>query len=751
MKLTVMNLKSSLEHALDLLRSRTGLTALAALLALPASPAARADSVYFIGNSVTDTVNYYGLVAMAESRGKTQPWGRHMIPGAPLQILWENPTVGFSEAPYGAEPNALPNYTWDHVSLQPFDRQLAEEVDYIQRYAGLLYGTTSPTAAQTSNRLNTRILIFGNWPRQDEATYPGGPRSYDTLWTRTYTGGWDHSSESADYASDLTLAVRATSVSGVPMLTRTFMLPVGHVMYALNQQMKAGQIAGYTNIFQIYADGIHLNNVGAYISACTYFAVLYGETPVGLPVPSQYGSINATLAAQIQEAVWSVVQAEPLSGVAAGGLLISTAAVAPGYIGQPYTATLVAGGGVAPRSFSLTAGALPAGITLASNGSLSGTPTVQGNFPFTVTVTDSTQPTALTVTRNYVLTVSVDTVPVITTPATLPAGSRGARYSQNLSATGGDGLLAWTLTSGSLPPGIQLGGGGALIGSALTAGNYTFSVRVDDADVPADSDSRTFTLSIGAPVAETLLVSRTNSPVRVDGDFTETHWNLTSSAARQLLGAPDNTTTFSVLWDADNLYLAARVADTRLSSAGTGAERDAIEFFLDAFNDKQAIFNSQHRQFRVALDGALFERGGRSTGVKQALLLVPGGVVTGAQACPDTLAWVQRMHAASRWTASVCTGAFVLAAAGVLTRQPVTTHWEDQADLQRQFPALQVQSGVRWVATDGGRITTSAGISAGIDMSLHLVANMACALGLDGQLLAARTAHQMEYSYTAPA
>ena len=56
-----------------------------------------------------------------------------------------------------------------------------------------------------------------------------------------------------------------------------------------------------------------------------------------------------------------------------------------------------------------------------------------------------------------------------------------------------------------------------------------------------------------------------------------------------------------------------------------GGQRDAIGFFLDAFNDKQTIFNSQHRQFRVALDGALFERGGRSTGVKQALLMVPGG------------------------------------------------------------------------------------------------------------------------------
>jgi len=130
------------------------------------------------------------------------------------------------------------------------------------------------------------------------------------------------------------------------------------------------------------------------------------------------------------------------------------------------------------------------------------------------------------------------------------------------------------------------------------------------------------------------------------------------------------------------------------------------------------------------------------------LLLVPGGVVDQAMTCPATLAWVQRMHAASQWTASVCTGAFVLAAAGVVTDQRVTTHWEDQADLQRQFPALQVQSGVRWVTANGGRTVTSAGISAGIDMSLHLVATMADALGLDGHALATRTAHQMEYTWT---
>ncbi|MDO9571854.1 MAG: DJ-1/PfpI family protein [Hydrogenophaga sp.] len=143
------------------------------------------------------------------------------------------------------------------------------------------------------------------------------------------------------------------------------------------------------------------------------------------------------------------------------------------------------------------------------------------------------------------------------------------------------------------------------------------------------------------------------------------------------------------------------------------------------------------------------------------LLLVPGGVVNRAMACPDTLAWVQRMHAASRVTASVCTGAFILAAAGVLTDEPVTTHWEDQADLQQQFPRLRVQSGVRWVEAGvvagagenaPARLTTSAGISAGMDMSLRLVATMADphmrALGLSGQALAERTALQMETTWT---
>jgi len=118
------------------------------------------------------------------------------------------------------------------------------------------------------------------------------------------------------------------------------------------------------------------------------------------------------------------------------------------------------------------------------------------------------------------------------------------------------------------------------------------------------------------------------------------------------------------------------------------------------------------------------------------VLIVPGGVVDAAAACAETRAWVAQAARGAQITASVCTGAFILAAAGVVTDGPVTTHWEDIADLRAQFPALDVQENVRWV--DRGALVTSAGISAGIDMSLHLVTRLV------SEALSQRTARQLD-------
>jgi len=121
------------------------------------------------------------------------------------------------------------------------------------------------------------------------------------------------------------------------------------------------------------------------------------------------------------------------------------------------------------------------------------------------------------------------------------------------------------------------------------------------------------------------------------------------------------------------------------------------------------------------------------------LLVMPGGVVTAELERPEVVDWIADRARSATITASVCTGAFLLAQAGLLEGRRVTTHWEDIADLRAQFPRLSVIDGCRWV--DGGAVVTSAGISSGIHMSLHLVSRLA------SFELARATARQIEFDW----
>jgi transcriptional regulator GlxA family with amidase domain len=121
------------------------------------------------------------------------------------------------------------------------------------------------------------------------------------------------------------------------------------------------------------------------------------------------------------------------------------------------------------------------------------------------------------------------------------------------------------------------------------------------------------------------------------------------------------------------------------------------------------------------------------------ILIVPGGVVDDVMKNTRVLDWINGCAQKIAVTASVCTGAFILAAAGVLYEKTATTHWEDAKELQSMFPHVIVQPGKPWI--DNGSIVTSAGISAGIKMCLHLVAR------LESKALATRTARQLEFDW----
>jgi transcriptional regulator GlxA family with amidase domain len=122
------------------------------------------------------------------------------------------------------------------------------------------------------------------------------------------------------------------------------------------------------------------------------------------------------------------------------------------------------------------------------------------------------------------------------------------------------------------------------------------------------------------------------------------------------------------------------------------------------------------------------------------ILVVPGGSGTRhAAENAELIDWIASTMATSQIAASVCTGVFLLARTGLLGRREVTTHWASLDRLAQEYPELIVQRDVRFV--DTGTIVTSAGISAGVDMSLHLVARLL------GDELARRTAYQMEYPW----
>jgi transcriptional regulator GlxA family with amidase domain len=125
---------------------------------------------------------------------------------------------------------------------------------------------------------------------------------------------------------------------------------------------------------------------------------------------------------------------------------------------------------------------------------------------------------------------------------------------------------------------------------------------------------------------------------------------------------------------------------------------------------------------------------------KPDILVLPGGQSFNLTSNDRFMKWAKPAIAASELTLTVCSGAFVAAKAGALDGHPATTWYGSVPLLKKEYPAVDAQSGRRFV--DSGQIVTTAGVSAGIDGALHVVAR------LTGRNAADRTARYMEYHWT---
>lgn len=122
------------------------------------------------------------------------------------------------------------------------------------------------------------------------------------------------------------------------------------------------------------------------------------------------------------------------------------------------------------------------------------------------------------------------------------------------------------------------------------------------------------------------------------------------------------------------------------------------------------------------------------------IVVIPGGPAARVYDDPAFFAWAKQALEAAEVAQSVCTGAFVLGKAGLLDGLEVTTFWGSIDSLQKAYPKAKVRSGRRFV--DNGHVVTTAGISAGIDGSLHVVARLL------GRRVADQVAQYMEYRWT---
>jgi subtilisin family serine protease len=183
---------------------------------------------------------------------------------------------------------------------------------------------------------------------------------------------------------------------------------------------------------------------------------------------------------------------------------ITTTSLPDGTVGTTYGQTLAAVEGTAPYTWSVSAGALPPGLTLFSTGELTGHPTSAGSFTFMARVDDAGSPSQ---SDTQELTVTIDPEPApppTITTTSLPDGAVGQPYSQTLAATSGTTPYTWSLEpGGSLPAGLTLDSStGAITGTPTSSGSSSFAARVTDAATESDTQALSITVVV-APLAIT--------------------------------------------------------------------------------------------------------------------------------------------------------------------------------------------------------------------------------------------------------
>jgi large repetitive protein len=272
-----------------------------------------------------------------------------------------------------------------------------------------------------------------------------------------------------------------------------------------------------------------------------------GSTTSTLTAPATAGAYNVRVYIGQGSPLRTNYSNIAVTVTAASGPSVTTSSLPAGTVGTAYSQALAASGGTSPYSWSVTAGSLPAGLTLSTAGTISGTPTAAATSNFTVQVRDNA---AQTGTRALSIVVNAAPATVSITTASLPGGTVGTAYSQALAASGGTAPYTWSVTTGSLPSGLTLSSAGVISGTPTAAATANFTVQA------RDSAARTATRALSIVVSTT--------PATVSVTTASLPNGMVGAAYSQALAAAGGTTPYTWSVTAGSLP-----SGLTLSSAGT--------------------------------------------------------------------------------------------------------------------------------------------------------------------------------------
>jgi large repetitive protein len=527
--------------------------------------------------SVAATANF--LVQVSDSGSPVQTRTQ------PLSItIAATPTITTNSLPGGTATNAYsttvtnsggtPGFTWS-IPSGSLPAGLA-----LNSNTGVISGM--PTVAGTSSftiRVTDSVgavaskglsITINEMPVITTMSLQGGTVAAAYSQTLANTGGTSPVSWAVVGGSlppGLSLAAGTGVISGVPTTagTSSFTVRVTDNVGAIASQALSITLASALSVTTASLPGSTVG-IPAYSTTLARaggtgpfsWSIPTGTLPAGLTLNPGTGEIagtpsaaaTATFTVRVTDSVGATAS-KAMSIVIAQALTITTTSLVGGTVGNAYSQPIVSAGGTAPFNWTITAGPLPTGTGLnPDTGVISGTPSADGTFAFTVRVADSVGASA-----SQQLSIVIVIPPTITTTS-LPAGTAASPYSMTLLRNGGTAPFTWAVAAGTLPPGITLiSGTGVLGGTPTSAGTSNFTVRVTDAAGATTSQALTIVIApalsittslvpggtTGTPYSATLVRTGGNAPFTWAISVGSLPDGLTLSSATGVIGGTPTT------------------------------------------------------------------------------------------------------------------------------------------------------------------------------------------------------------------